>query len=382
MPRKKDTRNAQGSGSIRQRPDGRWEARYTVGRDPGTGKQIRKSVYGKTQAEVRKKLNAVTAAIDNGTYIEPSKLKVADWLGIWLDEYTLDIKPRSLESYQQLVKNHIIPALGNVRLTALKPHHIQKLYNDLSKTHSSKTIKNLHGVLHKGLKQALELGYIPVNPSDACKTPKTTKTAIKPLDKAEIPAFLEAIKGDPFEQLYTVDLFTGLRESEIIGLTWDCIDFDKGTIYIYRQWQKLKSGYQFVPPKNSKSRTVTPANYVLDVLKDVRIKQTENRLQVGSAWDNPNNFIFTNELGQPVNHVTLLKHLKKAACSIGLPEFRFHDLRHTYAVMSLQAGDDIKTVQENLGHHSAAFTLDIYGHVTDTMRKESARRMDAFISSI
>lgn len=382
MPRKKDTRNAQGSGSIRQRPDGRWEARYTVGRDPGTGKQIRKSVYGKTQAEVRKKLNAVTVAIDNGTYIEPSKLKVADWLGIWIDEYGLNLKPLTLKSYRTQINQHINPALGNVRLIALKPHHIQKFYNDLNNTFSPKTIKNIHGVLHKGLKKACELGYLQTNPADSCNLPKVIKSEIKPLDKSEIPAFLETIKGDPFEALFTVDIFTGMRQSEIIGLTWDCVNFGDSVIRLYRQWQRLKGGCQFTNLKNGKPRIIKPAAFVMDILKTVKVRQAENRLLAGSAWDNSYDFVFTNELGHPINHVTLLKHLKKIADKIDRPDLRFHDLRHTYAVISLQAGDDIKTVQENLGHYSAAFTLDTYAHVTDSMREESAKRMDSFIKNL
>lgn len=382
MPRKKDTRNAQGSGSIRQRPDGRWEARYTVGRDPGTGKQIRKSVYGKTQAEVRKKLNAVTVALDNGTYTEPSKLRLSDWLNIWLNEYMTGLKPLTVKSYRATVNNHIIPILGRVPLTKINPHTVQTFINKLTEALSPKTVKNVHGVLHQALSQAAIVGYVPSNPADHCKLPKVTKPKINPLDKGQISAFLDAIRGDYFETIYLVDLFTGLRQSEIVGLTWDCIDFDKGTITIYRQWQKLKGGYQFVSPKNNKSRVIRPPALVLSAIKQVRADQLEKQLRAGSAWENQESFIFTNELGQPLKHETIRVHFKKIAASIGLPDLRFHDLRHSFAVLSLQIGDDIKTVQENLGHHSAAFTLDTYAHVTETMREESSERMNNFISTL
>lgn len=381
MPRK-ETRNAQGSGSIRQRKDGSWEARYTLGRDPGTGKQVRKSVYGKTQQEVRKKLNAATMAIDSGTYTEPSKLKVVDWLNIWLEEYTINLKPLTLKSYRTQINNHIVPALGNMKLTALKPHQIQAFYNRISEDYSPKTVKNIHGVLHKGLKQALELGYIASNSADVCKLPKIVKTEIKPMDKTQIPAFLEVIKDQPFEALFTVDLFTGLRESEIIGLTWDCINFDAGTLYIYRQYQKLKGGCAFATLKNGKTRTISPAPLVIDILRKVRAQQLERQLMAGSAWDNPDHFVFTNELGAPLKHETVRVHFKKLVTKANMPELRFHDLRHSFAVLSLQVGDDVKTVQENLGHHSAAFTLDTYAHVTETMRKESSERMNNFISTL
>ncbi|MBC3804567.1 tyrosine-type recombinase/integrase [Acetobacterium fimetarium] len=382
MANKKNTRNAHGSGTIRQRPDGRWEARCTVGTDPSTGKAIRKSVYGSGQQEVRKKMNAITAAIDNGDYKEPSKLTISEWLDIWIEEYSLSLKPLTVKSYKTQIETHIKPTLGRVKLSALAPHHIQKFYNKLNADYSPKTIKNIHGVLHKGLQQAVILGYIRVNPAEGCKLPKVVKTQIMPMDKTIIPAFLEAIKGHQFENIFIVDLFTGLRQSEIIGLTWDCIDFDAGTIYIYRQYQRLIGSYQWATLKNGKTRLIKPAKLVMDTLKAEKIKQTENRLRAGSAWQNPENFVFTNELGEYVKHPTLLKHYKKVVTGIGYPELRFHDLRHSFAVVSLQAGDDIKTVQENLGHHSASFTMDTYAHVTDAMRKESSERMDTLIQSL
>lgn len=273
--------------------------------------------------------------------------------------------PLTVKSYRATVNNHIIPALGNVRLTELNPHTVQTFINKLAETLSPKTVKNVHGVLHQGISQAAIVGYIPSNPADHCKLPKVTKPKINPLDKGQISAFLDAIRGDYFESIYLVDLFTGMRQSEIVGLTWDCIDFDKGTITIYRQWQKLKGGYQFVAPKNNKSRVIRPPALVLSAIKQVRTVQLENQLRAGSAWENQESFVFTNELGQPLKHETIRVHFKKIAASIGLPDLRFHDLRHSFAVLSLQIGDDIKTVQENLGHHSAAFTLDTYAHVSD-----------------
>jgi integrase len=382
MARKKETRNAHGSGTIRERKDGRWEARYYVGYDPVTGKPIRKSIMGHTQQEVRKKLNAITAAIDNGEYKEPSKLTTEDWFKIWIKEYTLNLKPLTLKSYNTQINNHIIPNLGRVKLSALAPHHIQKFYNKLHETYSAKTIKNIHGVMHKGLKQAMDLGYIRNNPADTCKLPKVVKTQITPMDKDVIPAFLETIKGHQFEKVYIVDLFTGLRQSEIIGLTWDCVDFEAGTINVYRQYQKLNGGCQWGTLKNGKTRLIKPAQFVMDILRAEKIKQAENRLRAGSAWDNPESFIFTNPLGTHIKHETLSKNYKKVVTEMGLPDLRFHDLRHSFAVASLQAGDDIKTVQENLGHHSASFTMDTYAHVTDAMRKASSERMDLFIKNL
>ena len=379
---RKHTRTANGAGTLRKRSDGRWEARYTIGFDPKTGKQIQKSVYGSTQQEVRKKLNSITTTIDNGEYKEPSKLTVSDWFNIWVNNYALNLKPLTVKSYKTQINNHITPSLGKIKLSALAPHHIQQFYNKLNEEYSPKTLKNIHGVLHKGLKQAIDLGYIRVNPADTCSLPKVVKSQMKPMDKTVIPTFMETIKCHQFENLYLVDLFTGLRQSEIIGLTWDCVDFESGTVYIYRQYQKLKGGYQWATLKNGKTRLIKPAKMVMDILKSEKIKQAENRLIAGSAWENSENFIFANPLGTHMKHETISKNYKKIVTEMGFPELRFHDLRHSFAVISLQAGDDIKTVQENLGHHSAAFTMDTYAHVTDSMRKASSERMESFINEL
>jgi len=380
--KKNNTRSAQGLGTIRYRKDGRWEARYTIGRDPGTGKQIQKSVYGQTQSDVVKKLQSIANSVNCEIYNEPSKLKVTDWLNIWISQYTIDLKPLTLKTYLGHINNHIIPSLGSVKLMALKPHHIQSFVNKLNENYSPKTIKNIHGTLHKALAQAIELEYITKNPADSCKLPRITKVDIKPLDTAQIALFLKAIEKHRFEKAYIVDLFTGMRQSELIGLTWDCINFEVGSIYLYRQYQKLKGGYKFVTLKNNKTRTVFPAKFIMNVLRDVRTKQLECQLKAGIAWQNSNNFVFTNEIGDHIKHETLSKNYKNIVKSIGLDHLRFHDLRHSYAVVSLLAGDDIKTVQENLGHHSASFTLDTYAHVSEEMKKKSSERMDRLIESL
>jgi len=380
MP-KKPTRNAQGSGTIRQRPDGRWEARYTAGRNPGTGRQIQRSVYGDTQAEVLKQLRQIHTAIDSGTYTEPSRMTVADWLDVWLNDYTANIKPSTKDSYTGRIKHRIKPSLGAVKLTALAPHMVQSFYNSLQPALSAKSIFNIHGILHKAMQQALELGYIRTNPTAICKLPRVEKPPIKPLDNEQVQAFMAAIKGHKYEVFYLADMFLGLRQGELLGLTWDCISWTDGTVTVSRQLQFLKGVYTFRPLKNNKPRRITPAGFVMDILKEHQRKQFEMRIRAGKAWQD-GGFVFCNETGEHLSRSTTYHNFKRICASIGIPERRLHDLRHTFAVMSLQAGDDAKTLQENMGHHSAAFTLDVYGHVTERMKKESAARMDAYIDKL
>ena len=383
---KSTKRNAQGGGSLRQLPSGRWQGRYTVGRDPGTGKQIQRSVYADTQQEARKMMTAAVAALDEGVYVTPLKLTVSQWLDIWLSEFLGGVKVRTKEQYEQQCRVHIKPTLGAIRLQALTAPMIQNMYNEAARSGlSPKTVRNLHGVFHKALSKAVKLGYIKVNPCDACELIRVEKPSIKPFDSVQLTDFLQAIAGNPLEKLFTVTVFTGMRMGEVIGLTWDCISFVNGTITIRRQWQRKERGggeHSFAPLKNDKTRTITPASFVMDVLQKQRKEQIAYRLHAGDAWKNELNFVFTNELGEYLVDRTVYNTFKRIAKQIGLPDTRFHDLRHTYATLALKNGDNIKDVSEALGHATVAFTLDVYGHVTDEMKRASAARMDSLISSL
>ena len=384
MTKRKATRAAHGAGSIRKRADGRWEGTATVGRDPLTGKHIRKSVYGKTQAEAREKLTQITAAVDDGTFTEPSKLSVSQWLDVWAAEYLEHVKSRTVYTYKSVCNLYLKPAIGPVKLTSLSAHTIQTLYNNLGREKglSPKTVKNAHGVLRKALQQAVELDYLRSNPAAVCKLPRIEKPAIKPLDDDATTAFLAAIDGHRWGNLYLVTLFTGMRQGEALGLSWPSVDFEKGSILIKQQLQRNRftAVYEIGPIKNDKSRSITPAPSVMAALREQKRLQAGWRLMAGGAWENEYDLVFTTKLGGHLVHNTVWKSYKKIVASIGLPAARFHDLRHSYAVASLQAGDDIKTVQENLGHHTAAFTLDTYAHVTEKMKQDSAARMEQYIA--
>ena len=374
--------NAKNNGSVRQRDNGTWEARCVI-----NGKRV--SFYGAKQSDALKAMRAAQKAADDGTYFEPSRLTVAEWLTTWLSEYVApSCKPLTLSTYQSRADTHILPALGKIKLTALNATQIQTFYNDLQREQglSPKTIKNVHGILHKALDQAVKLRYIGLNPADACTLPRMEKKEIKPLSEDEIAAFLREIaEGEPLRNLFTVALFTGMREGEICGLAWDAVNFIDGTITVRQQLckEKKKGGVHYIAAtKNDKSRTLTVAPFVMEILKEVFREQSVQRSLAGSAWANDWNLVFTNALGEHIVPQTALKRFKAVAERIGRPDARFHDLRHTYAVTALQEGDDVKTVQENLGHATASFTLDVYGHVSEKMKKESAARMQSYFEKI
>lgn len=391
----KATKNAKGGGTIRKRSDGRWEARYTLGIDPKTGKQIQKSVYGKTQKEVRQKLTAITAEIDDGTYIPPDKTTVEQWLNIWLKEYMGDKKYGTVRNYKNACKYHIIPYIGQYRLSELKPYTIQALYNRLGreeddkKALSPKTIHNVHGVLSKALNQAVWNEMIRSNPAQLTTRPRKTRKEITTLSDVQIQKFGALVEQDNYRAILKFILFSGVRESEAIGLTWDCIDFDRGTIRIYRQMLKRTKeagGYTLASLKNDRERLLTPPPMLLSMLKEQKREQVEKRMKAGPAWRGWNSveeqktgLVFTTELGDHYCPQTVYAHFKKIAKQIGAEKANVHSLRHTYAVLCLQNGDDVKTVQSNLGHATAAFTLDVYGHVSEKMKQDSANRMEAYM---
>lgn len=355
----------------------RWTDRNTVA----------KSLYGKTSAEVAEKLREVTASVDAGTYIEPQRMTLAAWLDIWAQEYCGDVKPGTLDDYKGHIENHIKPALGVIRLCELQPHDVQRFANALKKKSSPKTgrplapktVKNIvQGTLCNALSEAVRIRYLPYNPASGCVLQKSAKAEIRPLEGEEITQFMQAIKGNPSEQVFYIALNTGMRLSEILGLRWSRIDWKKQTIKLDAQLL-VKRGKgterRLGPTKNGKAHIFKVAPAVMDVLKAARQQQLERKLKAGPVWSNPLDLVFTDEAGNSIPHATVEHRFTRIMQSLGL-EHRFHDLRHTFACESIACGISLKTLSEALGHHSVAFTLDTYAHVLDAMQDEAAARLD------
>lgn len=388
-------KSAGGAGNIRKKTvtrDGKqyayWEARLTVGYDPGTGKQIVRSFSGKTQKEVRQKMQQAAVSLTNGTYQQPSKMTVAAWLDDWMENYVRPtVKPLTTSSYEAAIKNHIKPAIGSIQLQALRGSHIQKLYNSMKDNGlAAKTIKNTGAILHKAFSIAIKQSLMATNPCDAADLPKGKAREITPLSDAQIPLFLEAIQDDPYCNAFALCLFAGLREGECLGLSWSQVDFENGRITISQQLQKeKKKGGKFYiadSTKSGKPRVVEPPPIAFQYLWAEKKKQLQNRLRVGECWDNPFDLVFTEENGRNIIFQTFHSHFKKIAAVIGCPDARPHDLRHTCATVAISSGADIKSVQSLLGHATASFTLNVYTHTSDKMRSDTASRMQSYYDSI
>lgn len=398
MAQKGKNRAVNGMGNIRKKTVKRngveytyWEGRFTTGFDPGTGKQIQKSVTGKTQKEVIQKIKEMTHQVETGTYTEPCRMTVAEFLDLWQNEYLNSIAPNTAHSYKTHCRVHIIPGIGAVRLSQLSPLIIQQFCNRLknertNKPLSPKSVHNIHGTLHRALDRAVLLHYIPSNPADSINLalPQPEPYEVRPMEDEEITRFIEAIGDHRYRLIYLITLFTGLREGEILGLSWDDINWKDHILRIRQQLSINRETREYCirRPKNRKSRYIVVADAVITLLREQQNMQSQMRQIAGPAWVNEWNLVFTKEDGSHLAVSTVYSNYKRIVSKIDHGEQRFHDLRHSFASNSLENGDDIKTVQENLGHYSASFTLKQYAHVKKTMSVASAQRMDIFIQRV
>lgn len=362
---------------------------YTEGYDPITGKQQQRKLTGKTQKEVSEKLRKVIAAQENKTYTAPSKRTVAEWLNTWSDEYLVDVKPATVCSYKGIINTHLIPGLGRRRLDELDNEMVQKFVNSLNsrkneKKLSAKTIKNINGVLHAAMQQAVINKLIPYNPVDGVKLPRRVKPELKPMDENLIAEFLKEIRGHQFEALFITALFTGARESELLAMQWSKVNLDTGEITIDKQLRKVRgSGSEYVldETKTSNSRTITAPQYVVDALRKIKHKQEQNKAKLGNKWIG-SDFVFTNDYGEHLRQNTVYKNLKRVLAKLGSPETRFHDLRHSYAMLAIKSGIEMKVISESMGHSQIGTTMNVYGFVTPQMKKDSAVKIDNFIGTV
>lgn len=393
MPNNKNTRSPNGGGSIRKiEKYGHtyWEGTLSLGFDSVTGRRIRKYVSGATQKEVRQKISEISAEVDKGIFTEASDMTLEKWLGIWLSNIEGSVKTLTLQTYDSRLRSYVIPALGKVKLCDLKPYMIQDFEKQLTrdKNLAPKTVINILAILQKALNQAVREELIFKNPANAVDKPKLkTLRDISPLTKTELHNFLDLLheNDDVYSRLCEVTVYSGMREGEICGLSWNDVDFAKNRIVVRQQLQKTKtkgSHYFIDTTKNDRKRVIYVPRYVMDIFRRQRDYQRQWREALGSEYFNEWNLVFTKENGHHLAPQQVLKVYKRYVTEIGRPDARFHDLRHTYAVNALERGVNVKTVQEALGHATAAFTLDVYGHVTDEMQRELVNRMDDLIDEM
>jgi integrase len=291
------------------------------------------------------------------------------------------LRPKTWMQYTQIVRQHIIPNLGSIKLKDLRPDHIQSFYAAKQETGTSiRTVRLIHAVLHRALTQALRWGLITRNPSDAVDKPQPRRQEMRVLDADQAKLLLKAAEGDRLEALYHLAITTGLRQGELLGLRWSDLNWQTGRLHVQRQVQRITGqGLVFSEPKSDAGRRLVKlGSAVLDKLRAHRDRQEQERLFAGERWQE-NNLIFPSAFGTPMDPRNLSRQFKHLPKRAGLPDIRFHDLRHTAATLMFQQGVHPKIVQERLGHSSISITLDTYSHVLPSLQEDAADKLDTLL---
>ena len=377
-------RRANGEGSLRKRKDGRWEGRYTAGRDLETGRAIYKNVLGKTQAEAKAKLKQAIEEAKGLDATKAGRYTVGQWMEVWFEHYAkVKVRPSSHQTYRGYIDNHIKPNIGKIPLEKLTSLDLQKLYKKLleqgrverieskgqSKGLSPKTVRNIHQIISSAMQLARNQKLITANPAEGCALPRLEHQEMQTLPVEQLTSFLREAKDSGVFEMYYVELATGLRRGELLGLKWEDVDLERGDLRVRRQVARINGEVVEAPLKTKNAyRTLPLAEDTIDVLK------AQKKKTGASPW------VFPSPTGGPVSPDSVLHMLHRVLKRAGLPRTRFHDLRHTFATLALQNGVDIKTVSGMLGHFSAGFTLDTYAHVTTASQRQAARTMGRILS--
>ena len=369
-------RRANGEGSVYKRKDGRWEARISL--DHGG----RKALYGKTRQEVARKLAVAIKAREDGLPPVSERQTVRQYMGHWLESTRPSLRPKTWLRYEQLLRLHVVPEIGKVRLVRLSPQHLQRLYaGRLDAGLSPGSVVQLHAVLRRALGQAARWGLVARNVASLVTPPRRSRKEMATLSPEQARTLLEAAAGDRLEALYVLAINTGMRQGELLALRWTEVDLNAGALHVRATLQRTREGFVFTEPKTTSSRRqVALTRAAVEALRRHRARQLEERLHVGAAWED-DDLVFANEVGQPLDATAVLRRsfyplLERS----NLPRIRFHDLRHTAATLLLGQGVHPKIVSEMLGHSQIAITLDLYSHVTPTMQRQAVEALETALS--
>lgn len=370
-------------GHILKRGKNSYTVVVSLGRDPTTGKRKQQwiSVKG-TRKGAETRLSEVLNQLDNGTFLKPGKTTLAEYLQKWLAEYAKPrLSPQSYERYANITRQYLIPELGNMPLTQLKPEHLQRWYaTKQNKGISARTIKYNHAVIHKALATAIKWGLLTRNVADGVDMPRVGKNEMQVWSEGEVTHFLEASKGSPYYELFFMALFTGMRRGELLALRWQDVDFIYSQVYVNRSLHQLEDrSYIFTEPKSAKSRrTIALSPSAILTLKDLYEKRKAQCVLTGTILKD-SDLIFSTPEGRSLCPDTVTAAWSVLAARAGVKPIRLHDARHTHASMLLKQGVHPKIVQERLGHSTIAMTLDTYSHVAPGLQEAAAAAFDKML---
>ena len=384
-------RKSNNEGSIRQRKDGRWEVRATGSIDYATGKPKRISRYAKTKAV--NLLHELEYQIHHMRQIDPTSTTLADWLRYWLETYKMhNLKQSTYVSYRGYIEKHVAIAFPTMKLKDLTARELQEFYNfKISDGLSPKTILNIHRCLHEALKQAVLEQYIPFNPSDAVALPKREKPEIEILNREEQTRLIQASYSHRYGVFIRLTLTTGLRLGEVLGLSWDNIDLRSNTLFVRQtlgrlekiDWNGIGAKTEIVmqvPKTKNSIRSIPLLPFIVKELQEWRNVQLSDKAIAGAAYQDTG-LVVTNPFGGCIEPRTFKDYYNQILDMSGIGHFTFHALRHTFCTRALENDMDAKTVSAIMGHYSVAFTLDTYGHVLDSHKREEIMKMENIFST-
>ena len=365
-------RRGNGEGSISRRKNGTYQGalRLPDGR--------RKYVYGESRDEVRRKLGTAIHSLETGTLTDARGLTVGEFLDQWLQEVVKpNVRPWTLAGYEVHVRLHLKPVIGKIQLDRLTPSHVQQLMNrKISEGLRPRSVRYIRGTLRSALNHGVRWDLISRNVAALVSSPRVEQYEISPLTPAEAHILLKSLKGDRLEALYSVALTMGLRQGEALGLRWQDVDLDLGYVRVSKQLQRIDGRLQLVEPKTARSRRVIamPAT-IVNGLREHRDRQNAEKKRAGERWTDCG-FVFTGPEGMPLDGSAISKQFHRVLERAGLPQRRFHDLRHSCATLLLVQGVSPRVVMDVLGHSQIALTMNTYSHVIPELRREAADRMD------
>ena len=363
------------NGSIRQRSKGTWRLRYDGPPDSlGKRRQVSETVHG-ARREAERVLRKRLTALESGSYVTRTKETLGSFMQSWLDGYAAThTAPRTLMGYKGNVSRYIIPCLGGVQLQSLNSRHIQKLHTwMLDKGLSNQTVVHAHRVLSEGLEHATSWGVIPKNPARAVSPPRPEAQEVGVWDDTTIQRFMEACADSLFHEAFLIALYTGMRRSEITGLRWEGVDFTASVVRITGTLQRVTGhGLLAGKPKTKTSRrAIDIGEPAVDLLHGIRGKQLAQQAELGDLYQNESGYVFTDELGKPIDSDRLSREFRRIVKSAGLPPATLHSLRHCHASLMLADGASIKTIAERLGHSNPALTLGVYSHLLPGIQRQA-----------
>jgi len=346
----------------------------------------RLSHTGETRKECQAWIKKTIAQIDNGLTFDGAQITLNDFLADWLVSIKASVKPHTWYQYDMTVRKHIVPYIGKITLNDLRPEHIQKLYDKKLKDGSgARTVQFTHLILHKSLNHALKLGTIPRNPTETTYRPKIVSKEMKFYDEGQVAQLLLAVRGSRDDSLYQLVVSTGMRQSEVLGLKWSDLDWRNKTITIRRQLVRLsKTEDEFFSSvkTNAGKRTITLGDQTLQKLREHMALQDDERKHPRREKWVEYDLIFPSITGTPMNQSNLYHSFKRLIQEAGLPEIRFHDLRHSAASIMLNHGVAPMVVAKRLGHSKVSVTLDTYGHLIPELHDDVAQFLDDLITPV